>query len=84
MARLTKQQKATVFRAIQHLESVRDFLLDDRVAVCHVCSAHTTTDQYSRQIDERILCETEKHYGSDLCRLETALATLKSLDGLLG
>lgn len=83
MARLTKQQRASINRAIYHLHAVRDYLFSDRTAVCHVDSMATTTDHYQRP-DGRILYEVEKHYGSDLCRLETALATLKSLDGLLG
>lgn len=74
MAFLTRKQQAQVSRAIGHLQASRDYIMGERVRVCRVGdSAPALT--YVRP-DGAKLSEVTREYGSDLCRIDTALQIL--------
>ena len=78
MAKLTKSDRSELRAVLADWERARDYLMWDRMAVCMVRPAATTTEDYTRAKDGRVLCEVVKDYGSDLCRLEAAINRLSS------
>jgi hypothetical protein len=81
MAKLTRKQESALRGALNHLQAARDYIFSDRHTVCTVDKQATTTLHYTRASDDRVLYEVAREYGSDLCRIDTALgALLRFLD----
>ena len=78
MAKLTKAFRSELRSVLADCERARDYLLSDRTAVCLVRPIATTTEDYTRAKDGRVLVEVAKEYGSDLCRLDAAIGRLSS------
>ena len=75
MARLAKKQVAELRTIIGHAKAAHDYIFDGHGAVCRRGGVATTTLHYTRP-DGTVLYEVAKECGSDLCRLNTALARL--------
>lgn len=76
--KLTRKQRAALTRAVEHAERASRYLFRESTAICHVRNCATTTLDFTRQRDERVLCEVEKHYGSDLTGLGESIKMLRA------
>ena len=81
MAKLTKVQRRTLERVLHDLRRAVCYIDRPDTAVCAVKSQATTTLDFTRASDTRVLYEVRKEYGSDLCGATTALGELERFIG---
>jgi len=80
-----KREMKAKKRHIKHLKMIlsdmiraRDYIMDEEHAICKRVKHATTTLHYTRP-DGDVLYEVTKEYGSKLCRLFTAISSLRNL-----
>lgn len=77
MAKLTKKQQKELAGILATLKRGMEYVYSEHTAVCHVSSFASTTLHYTRKMDDRILYEVEREYGSELCYLKEAAKRLE-------
>ncbi len=73
MAKLTKQDRATLREALRHAERAQAYIMKFDTAICSRSPMASTSLHYSRASDGAALQEMAKEYGSDLCGLSDAI-----------
>lgn len=76
MAKLTNKQYEQLAQIKYHLNRASRYLLNDSTAVAHRSDRSTTTLDYVRALDGKVLYEVQKEYGSDLCGIWDAIKKL--------
>ena len=76
--KLTRKQRAALESVLYDAERARAYIFSDDTAVAHVQKQATTTRDFTRKADGRVLYEVEKAYGSHLCGLPDAVEKLKA------
>lgn len=77
MAKLTKKQQRELETILRHARAARDYIMRDNVVVTVRASVATTTRHYTRTEGDALYPVT-KEYGSDLCRIDTAISQLET------
>lgn len=77
MAKLTQKQVRDIERAIQNAEAAWNYVMRADIAVARKGGTATTTLHYTRP-DGSVLYEVQREYGSQLCRLGTAITDLRN------
>ena len=65
--KLTKKAKRELDAVLTKLLRANSKLYSDQVAVCLVQKQSTTTLDFTREKDNRVLYEINKEYGSEIC-----------------
>jgi hypothetical protein len=76
MGKLTKRQRRELELIRLDLVRAKDFIMNDRVAVCRVGGPATTTLHMERKLDGKVFYEINRDYGSNLCGLEEGIRKL--------
>ena len=79
--KLTRKQRGAIEEVLLHAERAAKYLFSPRIAIARVSSVTfaTTTLDFTRQSDGRVLYEVEKEYGSDLTGLPAAIRHLQAI-----
>ncbi len=71
---LSKKQQLDLDEILRHANRAMDYLLRQDIAICRARNGlPSTTLDFTRPSDDRVLYEVEKTYGSDLCGLHDVI-----------
>jgi hypothetical protein len=79
MAKLTKSQRRQIERALYNADRAAAYLLQESTVVASRRSMATTTLDYVRPGDGKVMCEVAKEYGSNLTGLWDCQRILRDL-----
>lgn len=78
MAKLTRRQRSGLEAVAADLARAIGYVRDQRMALCTVRGAATTTLDFTRQADDKVIYEVDKEIGSNMTGLSMASARLSA------